>query len=83
MPHRGFQRTARFTLNNAISRILGLLYTDIPAPTQPLTRKTPTKNDRNAEIRLHYAAGEDVPSLARRFKISEQRIHQILGSQEE
>lgn len=38
---------------------------------------------RNAEIRAAYDAGESVQSLARRYRITERWVYQILGSPEE
>lgn len=38
---------------------------------------------RNAEIRAAYDAGESVQSLARRFRLTERWVYEILGSSDE
>jgi Mor family transcriptional regulator len=51
------------------------MYRGFSLPQAPVSN---LKRERNAEIRDRYAAGMSVPELARRFGISEQRVHQIL-----
>jgi hypothetical protein len=66
------------SLEDAAQGILKLLYLDQSPPKSPLNNSTPTKIRRNSEIKRRYANGESVPDLARVFRISEQRVHQIL-----
>ena len=47
-------------------------------PGLPVSNGTPTKCERNAEIRNRHKQGESPSTLAEAFDISEQRIHQIL-----
>ncbi len=76
MPPRGLQHTAIPSLSEAVSWLLQLLYS---TPSQP---KVPSKNARkaarNAEIQALYVAGWTIPQLARRFSISNARVHQLL-----
>jgi Mor family transcriptional regulator len=44
----------------------------------PRNDHTPTKQERNQEIRARYAAGEQVGYLAQVFDLSEQRVSQVL-----
>jgi len=55
-----------------------LLYIARPVSEKPVTDHTPTKHQRNKEIRARYAVGEAVVDLARSFDISEQRVSQIV-----
>jgi Mor family transcriptional regulator len=55
-----------------------LLYVGQSTPTFPLTDHTPTKHQRNEEIRARYAKGETIGYLARLFDISVQRVSQIV-----
>jgi Mor family transcriptional regulator len=55
-----------------------LLYSNQTPPQSPVSDATPTKQERNAEIRQRHAEGELVSDLAKEFGISVQRIHQIL-----
>lgn len=66
------------TLEGATQRILKLLYGDETLPPTPISNKIPQKTARNEAIRRRYAAGESVPELARAFRVSQQRVHQIL-----
>ena len=47
-------------------------------PTSPVSDGTPTKGDRNADIRARHQQGETAAALAKVFGISEQRVAQIL-----
>jgi hypothetical protein len=55
-----------------------LMYIGQKAPLAPLSDHTPSKPDRNHEIRQRYAHGETVVNLAAAFDISQQRVSQIL-----
>ena len=77
MPHRGFQVTSVHSVDEAVERIIALLYQHLPYATPSYFKDTKPTN-RNEEIRNQYAAGESVPVLAQVYRISEQRIHQIL-----
>ncbi len=55
-----------------------LLYIGQSAPAFPLTDHTPTKHQRNDEIRARYTKGETIGYLARLFDISVQRVRQIV-----
>ncbi|MEW6578935.1 MAG: sigma factor-like helix-turn-helix DNA-binding protein [Chloroflexota bacterium] len=67
--------TTLYTIEQATSRVLQQMYRGFSLPQAPVSN---LKRERNAEIRDRYAAGMSVPELARRFGISEQRVHQIL-----
>ncbi|MBI5960343.1 MAG: hypothetical protein HY866_16505 [Chloroflexi bacterium] len=57
-----------------------MLY-DTPYPENPQSDLTPEKTDRNAEIIARYEAGETGASLAIAYRISEQRVNQIVRGQ--
>lgn len=67
-----------FSLANAISHVIGLLYKSAPIPQEPQTDGTKPKKQRNAEIRARYAVGVSVPDLAQEYDISKARVYQIL-----
>jgi hypothetical protein len=73
VPHTGFQSGSRFSLEEAILRILNQLYKDTPP------RIYRTKVQRNKEIRERYSKRESVPSLALEYEVTEQRVYQILN----
>jgi DNA-directed RNA polymerase sigma subunit (sigma70/sigma32) len=54
------------------------LYLGVVLPPHPVSKVTPEKHVRNAEIRARYNAGETLSTLAEMFGISEQRVHQIV-----
>lgn len=54
------------------------MYYNQSLPQTPLTSATPTKAERNAEIRHRVVKGELIPDLATEYGISEQRVHQII-----
>jgi Mor family transcriptional regulator len=54
------------------------LYLGIVLPPHPVSKVTPQKHIRNAEIRARYRAGESLSTLTEVFRISEQRVHQIV-----
>jgi hypothetical protein len=74
----GFDITRVPSMNTAIRRVLDLLYHGIPRPTQPVLPEYHSKVERNQQIRARYAAGESIADLAREYKISDQRVFQIL-----
>ncbi len=55
------------------------LYLGIVLPSHPVSKITPQKHARNAEIRARHRAGESFSTLAEVFGITEQRIWQILN----
>jgi hypothetical protein len=79
MPHRGYHDTSVFQqLRYAARRMMVELYLGIVLPPRPISKITPQKHIRNAEIRARYRAGESLRILAEVFGISEQRVHQIV-----
>jgi hypothetical protein len=82
MPHRGFDLTSiyNFEIDKAVGWILSILYRDTEQPGTPLSDKTPTKAQRNDEIRSRFKAGETIAELSAAYGISKQRIHQIVYS---
>ena len=54
------------------------LYLGIVLLPYPISKVTPQKHVRNAEIRARHHAGESLSTLAEAFGISEQRVHQIV-----
>jgi Mor family transcriptional regulator len=77
MPHRGFQVTSVHSFDEAVQRIITLLYQELPS-AKPHYFKNTKQTSRNEELCKRYTAGESVPALARAYGISEQRVHQIL-----
>jgi DNA-binding NarL/FixJ family response regulator len=65
-----------YDLNGAVAHFVYLLYRHQPLPPTPKSNTKKTK--RNAEIQALHAQGMSIPELARKFGVSEQRIHQIL-----
>lgn len=78
MPHRGLRGRAFQRLVDGIAYGMVLLYISQSAPIFPVTDHTPTKQERNEEIRARYVQGETVGDLARLLGISEQRVSQII-----
>ena len=76
VPHRGFEPAACFDIWLAAFHIIEQLY-DTPFPTEP-QNNLPSKKERNAEIRARYEQGKTVGELAVEYKLSEQRISQII-----
>lgn len=74
----GFDITRIPSMNTAIRRVLDLLYHGIPRPTQPVTDKQVSLNERNRLICACYAAGETLEAIAQEMGISYQRVHQII-----
>jgi Mor family transcriptional regulator len=54
------------------------LYVGILLPPTPVTKLTPTKCDRNEEIRARHRAGEAISTLAEAFGLTPQRVYQIV-----
>jgi Mor family transcriptional regulator len=65
-------------LRYAARRLMVELYAGILLPSYPVSKLTPKKQTRNAEIRARHRAGASLSTLAETFGISEQRIHQIV-----
>jgi DNA-directed RNA polymerase sigma subunit (sigma70/sigma32) len=57
----------------AAALVLQLLYSTPKPPEKPLSNK-----ERNNLIRVRYSAGETLEALAHEFKITVQRVHQIV-----
>jgi hypothetical protein len=55
-----------------------LMYIGQKLSMVPLTDHTPTKCQRNEEIRARYAKGESLSCLAEVFGLSSQRVSQIV-----
>jgi Mor family transcriptional regulator len=55
-------------------------YAGMLLPQKPVSRITPTKCERNEEIRLRHEQGETLISLAKVFSLSENRVWQIVHS---
>jgi hypothetical protein len=53
-------------------------YVDLLLPRGPVSRITPTKRERNEEIRLRHQQGETLIMLAELFGLSEDRVWQIV-----
>jgi Mor family transcriptional regulator len=58
--------------------MLNLLYAGLLLHDKPITLKHVAKAERNAEIRIRYAAGAILKELAAEYGISYQRIYQIV-----
>ena len=58
-----------------LENYVGMLF-----PQKPVTRITPTKCERNEEIRLRHQQGETLISLAEVFGLSENRVWQIVDA---
>jgi Mor family transcriptional regulator len=54
------------------------MYIGQKTPIFPLTDHTPSKHERNHQIRARFAEEESVVELAEVFDISPQRVSQIL-----
>jgi hypothetical protein len=70
-----------YTLDDAIRRILAILYFYLPPAVNPQNRRSKQKTERNAEIRARHAAGERASNLAKEYSISDKRLYQILKRQ--
>ena len=71
---------ARSNSSIAAATLLSYLYHGIPRP-QPQNYKVRRLADRNGEIRIRFAEGEDSIDLAREYGISRKRIYQIIHGQ--
>jgi Mor family transcriptional regulator len=58
-----------------------LMYIGHKLSMVPLTDHTPSKHERNRQIRARCIKGETVVELAQAFGISQQRVSQILRGQ--
>jgi Mor family transcriptional regulator len=75
---RGLRVGAFQQFKDAIVYGMVLMYIGQKVSMLPRTDHTPTKHERNQEIRVRYAAGEQVVYLAQVFGLSEQRVSQIV-----
>jgi hypothetical protein len=78
MPHRSLCVRGLQHLGAAIHYGMLLLYIGQKTPLFPLTDYTPSKVERNHQIRIRYTQGESIITLADAFGISPQRISQIV-----
>ena len=78
MPQRGPRDGAFQHLVDGVAYGMVLFYVGQSTPTFPFTDHTPTKYQRNEEIRARYAKGETIGYLAQLFEISVQRVSQIV-----
>jgi hypothetical protein len=81
MPHRDLHISSfliNFDIDEAAQVILQRMYKGTMIPEEPINHQTRKKLERNEEIMSRYARGETVRELATFYRISEQRIHQIL-----
>ncbi len=81
MPHRGLCARGFQHLVDAINYGMLLMFIGQKVSIVPLTDHTPSKRERNRQIRVRYAKGETVVELAQVFDISQQRVSQILRGQ--
>ena len=81
---RGFDNRSVFEqLAYAARRMILENYAGILLPRKPVTRITPTKCERNEEIRQRHQQGETLISLAEVFGLSENRVWQIVHRRRE
>jgi hypothetical protein len=78
MPHRGLRAGALQHLVDAMGYGMVLMYIGQKLSMVPLTDHTPTKCQRNEEIRARHLQGESLSSLADVFGLSAQRVLQIV-----
>ena len=77
MPPRSLDDTSVPSLVDATQVLLAILYAQHREPAPPA--KNAPKLKRNTEIRKLYATGDwSIPKLARKYGISNARVHQIL-----
>ncbi len=76
VPPRSLHDTSLPDLEEAVAAVLTGLYNT--GVHRPVTFKTLPKIDRNSEIVTLYQNGLSIPKLARRYGISNARVHQIL-----
>lgn len=78
-PHRGlfdssvFEQLAYAARHMILENYVGMLL-----PDNPVSNITPTKCERNEEIRLRHQQGETLVSIAELLGISENRVWQIV-----
>ena len=65
------------SLETADQLFLRLLYFNRPIPQKLISNRTLRKLSRNEQIQQCYAGSEAIPQLAKVFRISNQRVHQI------
>ena len=84
MPRRGLDDTSVFEqLAYAARRMIIENYAGLLLPRKLVTRITPTKCERNEEIRRRHQQGKTLISLAEVFGLSENRIWQIVHGRRE
>jgi hypothetical protein len=81
MPHRGLRTGALQHLIDAMGYGMVLMNIGQKLSMVPLTDHTPTKCQRNEEIRERHAQGESLSRLADVFGLSPQRVLQIVQGQ--
>lgn len=80
MPHRRLYVRGLPVPERGVYYLLLILYLDAPTEfVQPTLRKSPSKTDRNQEIRNLYKQGWTVQQLAKKYSISIPRVYQILN----
>jgi hypothetical protein len=80
MPWRGLDDTSVFEqLSYAARRMMIELYLGIALPPHPVSKITPQKRIRSAEIRTRHKRGDSIATLAEVFGITQQRVWQILN----
>ena len=67
-------------LRYAARRLMAELYLSMLLPGKPVSHHTPSKCERNEEIRRRHQRGESLYRLAEVFGLTEQRIWQIVNS---
>ncbi len=81
VPHRGLRAGALQHLVDAMGYGMVLMYIGHKLSMVPLTDHTPSKHERNRQIRARCIKGETVVELAQAFGISQQRVSQTLRGQ--
>ena len=84
MPRRGLDNRSVFEQLRYAARCMILEnYAGMLLPQKPISRMTPTKCERNEEIRRRHQQGETLISLAEVFGLSENRVWQIVHRRRE
>ena len=71
--------TGLHTLESSIHTLITRLYAGFSIPEKPITQKHVPKSERNMRLILRYSAGEGLSDLAREFRLSPQRVFQIVN----
>jgi hypothetical protein len=64
-----------------MARLVVRLYRDSARPDYPINRNAPLRHRNQAIQAGSYAQGATLEVLAARFKLSVQRVHQIIAKQ--